>query len=166
MMLSTVTKEITTSNTLERGYVRVIEADSSKYDTGVRALNLARVYSIKELDFEDLDLTYVDVDLNSVTSNFSMGIRKLSKTKVQEVAKALSNWKYKYQGGYSIYDLESWVVGKEAVHSTTFRKDLYDLMVSLPHLFNLEVEEVAKEEVKEGLNELDFVEDSDFSLFD
>lgn len=165
MMLESVTKDITKSNTLERGYVRVIEADSSKYDTGVRALNLARVYNVKPLDFKDLDLTYINVDLNSVVGDFSVILRKLTKSQLLEVAKALESWKYRYQGGYSVHDLESWVVGKEALHSTTFRKDLYDLMVSLPHLFNLESikeVEVKSETVQDDLE----VFEDDFSIFD
>jgi hypothetical protein len=170
MMLSTATTDLQKATaTLERGYVRVVEADSSKYDSGVRALNLARVFEITPIKFEDLDLSYIDVDLDSVISNFSKALRTLNQTELQNLAKVLSSgWKYKYEGGYTVYDIESWVFGKSAIHTTSFNKDLHDLMVSLPNLFKgytgSRLESVTKPSISNELEEVG--EEDDFSIFD
>lgn len=52
-----------------RGYVRVPELGSSRYDaTGVRALNLTRI--LKAEIIPEVDRTFIDVDLASAVANF------------------------------------------------------------------------------------------------
>ena len=165
LMLGDVTEDLRVSSTLERGYARVAEADSSKYDLGVRALNLARICNYCNIDINDLDLTYIDVNLDDVTAKFSLEVRKMNPTQLQGVANAMKGWKYPYSGGYAVHDLESFVLAKESIHTTTFRKDLWDLMVSLPQYFNLE-EKDKVECAKEKEDDLDFLVEDDFSLFE
>lgn len=168
MMLSGVTENFLTSSTLGRGYVRVIEADSSRYDQGVRSLNLARVVGVKEVDFSELDLSYVSVDLRNVVASFGVCIRNLNQNDLKLLYETIKGWEYQYEGGYSIYDLESWAIGKEAVHSTTFQRALHDFMVTNERFFSgyngdgvLTTEKDTQEENK-NLFELE----EDFSLFD
>lgn len=165
VMLGGVTNDLTQSTSLERGWIRVAEVGSSKLETGLKAINLARVMSWKEIPIEEMDLSYVDVDLEGIVNKFCNALRDLSKSQFNDLCGVLSDWKYSYKGGYVIHDVETWVFGKEALHTVTFQKDLYDLMISLPDFFKMNEEE-ENIHIEESNDIQEDLEEEDFSFFD
>lgn len=59
------------SRKITRGFIQVPEFGASIYDsTGTRALTLSRIVSMRKLIKEEVDLSYINVDLDSVYDNF------------------------------------------------------------------------------------------------
>ena len=56
------------SQHVNRGYIKVPELGASKYDSGVRSLNIARILDMKVV--KEVDRSFINVDLNNVIANF------------------------------------------------------------------------------------------------
>lgn len=168
MVLGSITKDFASSDAISRGYIKVVEANASKFDTGVRAVNLARLLEVKEIAFEDLDLSYININLDRVVDEVNSYILNFNQQGFIDFSNVLRKWKYKYEGGYSAHALTSFLVGCDAIHTTTFKKDLFDLVSTLPQLFNgieIKLSAVQPEETKSiDLNLT--TEEDDFSIFD
>ena len=63
-------KEVLTN----RGYVRVPELGASKYDSGVRAINLTKLKSVSPVAVNEVDTRFIEVDFNGIATAFSSGI--------------------------------------------------------------------------------------------
>ena len=53
-----------------KGYIRVVELGASKYDSGVRALNLAKINTYKQIEDSDVDYRFIDVDFGGLQDTF------------------------------------------------------------------------------------------------
>lgn len=126
---------------ISRGYIKLPEVGASVYDgTGVRSLNVARILRAEIV--QDVDRTFIHVDLSSTLENFNNGIEY-----------ALKNFEDK------IPDIYRGVLGKEPpegvpilslatematfcsdrvmILSTTFQRQLHLFMVKNPQWFPL-----------------------------
>lgn len=73
---------MTLSSKIHRGYVRIPELGASVYDSsGTRSLNLARILKVEAVD--EVDRSFIKVDLNSVLANFDISLDYLAKTAPQ-----------------------------------------------------------------------------------
>lgn len=132
---------MTLSSTQKRGYVKLPEIGSSRYDeTGTRSLNIARILEIESVT--EVDRTFIDVDLASVCVNFensvdymytnmqdqvvSMGLALIGAT-VGEVTTA----------SQMVAECRGWVGTQALILSTTFYRQLHLFMVSNPQWFPL-----------------------------
>lgn len=62
----------------ERGYVRVPEVGASKYDSGVRALNLTKIFEMKPISIDDVDKRFIDIDFAVIVPSFKSSIDKVN----------------------------------------------------------------------------------------
>lgn len=70
----------------DRGYVRLPEFGSSMYDeTGVRAVNINRILACNEMAVTDVDLSYINVDLDGVLDAFKEGLQRVYGSSPQEM---------------------------------------------------------------------------------
>ena len=60
---------MTLPSKMARGYVRLPELGSSKYDSGVRSLNLSRIVHIRKV--EEVDRSFINVNLDAVQEVFN-----------------------------------------------------------------------------------------------
>lgn len=123
---------------INRGYVKIPELGASRYDeSGCRSLNLARV--LKAEVVQDIDRTYIDVDLNSVVENFSAGIDYIQTHKLcslKEVYEEFVSEECVFDSDAAIAaKLKEWATSRVLWLSTTFMRDLHKLMVGHPLWF-------------------------------
>lgn len=129
------------SSKQHRGYVKVPELGLSKYDAaGVRALNLARILTVKKVD--EVDRSYIDVDLDSCVGNFYDSLdylvshfpEKLGIVYAQLCGSAGSVPADASQA--TVLDaIHKFVDMRNILLSTTFHKALHKYMLSNPDLF-------------------------------
>lgn len=152
------------SKTLERGYIRVIEIGTNLRNHASRSINLARILKIEKAE---PDLTFVDVDLDTVKSTF---LSKLDNKNVnyKELVDTLdlfqvgSTREYNHNTISSYSELENWVEMQEVLLSTPFIKQLALFMIGNPQWFDGYTG--SSEEVKNL--DYDFNDDTDDDDFD
>lgn len=126
---------------LSRGYVRLPELGASKYDlSGNRTVNLGRIVSIDRLSEKDVDTSFINVDLNSVSKNFIVCVDELAKMSPQQIkpmAETLTGGTFVDSATPSSIQVavESWVLEQETVLTTQFRRVLHNFMISNPMWF-------------------------------
>ena len=126
------------SSHVNRGYIKVPELGISKYDeTGVRSLNVARILGMKVLD--EVDRTFINVDLNSVVFNFNKSLEYITSKDsscVKDIYTALTGEEPKSeQIAQIIHDIQEFVTGRSTLLSTTFHRALHLFMVKNPMWF-------------------------------
>lgn len=126
------------SSRISRGYVKVPELGTSIYDeTGVRAVNIARITKIEEVS--EIDDRYIRVDLNSVVANFQECINWMV-TKMPEtipvIYKDLTDKDVEDKSTpVIVQELFDYVDNRNIILSTTYRRSLHDYMVEHPNYF-------------------------------
>lgn len=128
------------SATMGRGYIRIPELGASKYDaSGVRALNLARILRVEKVS--DIDTTYIDVDLDSVISNFSDSLDYLLTKQPEKVSQVyrdlLEEEPTSNQYPVLASQIKSFVNTRGIIFSTMYHRQLHSYMVMHPDLFPL-----------------------------
>lgn len=117
-----------------RGYISVPEVGLPKDDRGVRSINFNRIIDIS-FGVEP-DLTFVDVDLAKVVSEFNNLIEGFTNSKVEYLVEGLiSEGVLKEDGGKwktepSAYTLTGHIDVMEKILGTGFQKDLYNFIFS------------------------------------
>ena len=132
------------STRMNRGYIKVPELGASIYDaSGVRSLNVARILKAEVVD--DIDSSFINVDLGSVVANFEDCCDYLVKNNMLNELYAM----YKELTGadYDVANISSGVVCSTAVKdyvqnrsvwlSTSYHRDLHRFMVLHPEWFPL-----------------------------
>ena len=61
-----------------KGYIRVVELGASKYDSGVRALNLAKINTYKQIEDSDVDYRFIDVDFGGLQDTFHYYMERIA----------------------------------------------------------------------------------------
>ena len=156
------------SNTLSRGYIRVIEVGTNLANHASRSINLARILKVEKAE---PDLTFVDIDLDSVKSTFlakldKKGINYKELVDTLELFQVGSTREYNNSPISSYSELENWVEMQEVLLSTPFTKQLALFMLGNPQWFD---GYTGARDIPE-LREYDFGDDSsddddDFDLF-
>jgi len=123
---------------INRGYIKLPELGASKYDdTGCRSLNLTRILSAKVVD--EVDRSYIDVDLNAVLDNFSAGIDCIIAQKLcslKDVYEEFVREECVFDSDAVIAEkLKEWARGRSVWLSTTFQRELHSMIVSHPLWF-------------------------------
>lgn len=122
-----------------RGYIRVFEVGGSIYDSPTRSINYARILGIKQITLDDIDLSYINIDLNSVLSTFVDGVLTNYKHS-RDIIGMLHD--FEVSGAKSLKltassnDLEFWANGQVTLLSTTFLRELALFMLACPQWFN------------------------------
>lgn len=149
---------------IHRGYIKIPELGASKFDaTGVRSLNVARILEMKPMSKDEVDTTYIDVDLGSVTALFQDNIEyalKHSPDSLSDIYEVVTGEKSDASASGIVDALVEYVKGQEVLLSTTYQRNLHKLMIGNPHLFPRYTGGIKKEvtaEVKNyGVVPLDF----------
>lgn len=124
--------------TLERGYIRVIEAGTSLNSGATRSINFARIIGIEK---KYPDTTFVNTDLDLVLDTF---IRCINSTNapVKDIVEMLDVFgvgqsrKVAGRTISNVQDLEDWARAQELLLSTPFIKQLALFMMGNPQWFN------------------------------
>ena len=121
----------------ERGYIRVFEVGSSKYDEPLRAVNYARIIKFYK---SEPDLAYINVDICSAMEVFKECIKDV-RIPVDEVVEMLNIFsvgterKVNDKDIKTTQDLENWVDAQEILLSTVFLRQLAMFMIGNPQWF-------------------------------
>ena len=128
------------SRTQSRGYVYVPELGGSRYDAShTRALNISRILKLRKV--ESVDRSYIDVDLDSVIEAFKLNIADLALNNPAGVRTIYDTFDIHFEGDSTVSPMTLAEAVKERVgqydtiFTTTFRRKLHTLMVSMPSLF-------------------------------
>ena len=125
-----------------RGYIRVPELGSSRYDlSGVRAINIARLLAVCEVP--SADRTFIDVDLDSVLYNFTQYLEFLTVKMPGELvvmAKHLGLEEKLISGSSDTpvllsENIKSFVETRAILLSTSFIRTLHLFMINNPQWF-------------------------------
>lgn len=152
---------------IERGYIRIFEVGSSKYDSPLRAINYARILGFKK---EEPDLTYINIDLSSVLSTFVSHINSIN-ADIEEIVDMLdvfevgSERKVNGREIKTTQDLEIWAENQEILLSTVFLRKLALFMIGNSHWFGGYTGEPKDEKtyVSTG-DELDSIDSFEFDI--
>lgn len=134
---------MTLSSKMNRGYIKVPELGASVYDgTGVRSLNIARLLSAKVVN--EVDRTYIKVDLNSAVINFENGMDYMCKNITDSVVdcyRALTGEDCNEEKCSSAIlaseASKEYVRGRSIFLSTSYHRALHLFMISHPEWFPL-----------------------------
>lgn len=157
---------------LERGWVRIPEVGSSVIeDTGVRALNFARITKMEVANVEDVDTSYINVSLNNVLTIFENTVNQLVQkneyNKIFRIYVGLqhlgftSDLKKLPNSFNSIYEIAKELrefISSKRYAGTPFLRMVHTFMVSEPDLFNNYTGEKIKitKHTNYGVDEMDF----------
>lgn len=152
------------SSKMSRGYIRVPELGSSIYDnSGVRALNLARLLKVEEIT--EPDTTFIHVDLESVEQNFydciDYAVKKFP-DQVIPIYDALVGEPLETDNVLSVVSkLNEFVRTSKIILSTQFLRDLHVFMVTNPQWFPMYTGKpndggVSQSSTSFGVEEMDF----------
>lgn len=123
--------------TMERGYIRVIEVGTNIKSNPLRSINFARITEIRR---EDPDLTFLNIDLDTVHDTFLDGINAKG-VNIEEVVASLEMFQLgkdrKYGGRdiKTVSDLEGWFEANTMLLSTPFTKSMALFMIACPQWF-------------------------------
>lgn len=125
---------------LNRGYLRVPEFGISKFDSsGLRAVDLGRIQSVRVIPKEAVDLSFVDVDFTSIVPTFRAVVSSLNSVSILQMlymrvlgAPAPANMTTPDVLRTAILE---YVSVQCLLSSTTHQRFLHKLMISIPQLF-------------------------------
>lgn len=151
--------------TLERGYIKVIEVGTNLRNYALRSINLARILKIEKAD---PDLTFVNVDLDTVKSTFlsclyNKNINYKEFVDMLDIFKVGTTRNYNGKVISSYSELESWTESQEMLLSTPFLKQLALFMMGNPQWFDNYTGE-RKEIVSEDINDTSESDDLDLDF--
>lgn len=115
------------------GYIRVIEAGGSKYDTPCRSINFARIISIEK--GASPDFTFIDIDLDSAVYEFKKNIPTNQEKLQALVAKMVKSNVMSEEESKKIginTSLDEWVDAKSIVGTTVFSRSIALFMLANP----------------------------------
>lgn len=156
---------MTLGSKMHRGYVRIPELGASVYDaTGTRSLNLARILRVEKV--AEADRTYINVDLNSVCTNFDNSLDFLAQTMpecVEQCYKELLGTEADVSRATTmaqqIEECKAYVRSRSAFFSTAFHRDLHKFLISYPGWFPLYTGKPAQQVTSSanyGVTDMDF----------
>ena len=158
--------DLMTIKSLDRGYIRVIEVGTNIRNHASRSINIARIVGFQKAE---PDLTFINVDLDTVKSTF---LNTLSNTKVNykelvdmlEVFNVGTNREYNDHNISSYFELSNWVETQEMLLSTPFIKQLALFMMGNPQWFKGYTGESVKEVQTDVIDDFDDDFDLDFDM--
>lgn len=132
---------MTLGSKLGRGYIKVPELGSSRYDsTGTRSVNIARLLKIQKL--EEVSREFIDVDLSSVQLAFENGLNVLTVKHPEHLVRLAGIVGTEDLSGGET-DVQLSQIIKRTVDtnctilSTTYLRELHRIMTKHPEMFPL-----------------------------
>lgn len=132
---------MTLGSKLGRGYIKVPELGSSRYDsTGTRSVNIARLLKIQKL--EEVSREFIDVDLSSVQLAFENGLNVLTVKHPEHLVRLAGIVGTEDLSGGET-DVQLSQIVKRTVDtnctilSTTYLRELHRIMTKHPEMFPL-----------------------------
>lgn len=132
---------MTLGSKLGRGYIKVPELGSSRYDsTGTRSVNIARLLKIQKL--EEVSREFIDVDLSSVQLAFENGLNVLTVKHPEHLVQLAGIVGTEDLSGGET-DVQLSQIIKRTVDtnctilSTTYLRELHRIMTKHPEMFPL-----------------------------
>lgn len=127
-----------TSSNILRGYAMLPEVGASKYDlSGKRALNLSRIIRVEEVD--EVDRTFIEVDIDDVDSKFMSYVYRISHSNAQGVFmlyKALTGNDFTSTSTVlCVSEIDKFVKEQKSLMSTSFLRQLHLFMIGNPAWF-------------------------------
>ena len=119
--------------TTQYGYIRVIEAGGSRYDTPCRSVNFARILSTEK--GTKPDLTFIDVDLNSAVSDFKRALPTDAARTEELIKKMIASGLISEEEAIRVgkdTSLDEWADGKAIVGTTVFSRSIASFMLANP----------------------------------
>lgn len=131
------------NKSIDRGYIRVFEVGTCRYENPLRSINYARILKY-ELDVEP-DLTFLDINIGSAQEAFTSAAIKAGEGGAEKLWEALKLFeldKYGSPISISLDGIIDWVNGCSIKYSTMFLRELALAMVAQPDLFGWSGEEI------------------------
>lgn len=125
---------------INRGYVKLPEFGISRHDySGVRALNLSRITEIRSINPSEVDLSFIDVDFDTILPNIKQGIYAINNIEVlRMIYQELSGnpAPQEQQAPHEVRQfLEEFIDAQHAIGTTTALRHLHKYMVARDNLF-------------------------------
>lgn len=142
-----------------RGYIKVPEVGLPRFDeTGVRSLNLIRLLEIRPITLDEVDLSCVNVNLNTVQGSFVRGIERLAGVNKEELlvlyrelTEDQTELTHEIQAAVLVEKIKQFIDQRIIVFSTTYLRALHKFMVEHPQWFN-ETSDTITTEIKSSAN--------------
>ena len=142
-----------------RGYIKVPEVGLPRYDeTGVRSLNLIRLLEIKPITLEEVDLSCVNVNLNTVQGSFVRGIEHLARVNKEELLvlyRQLTEDQTEITNGINeavlVEKIKQFIDQRIIIFSTTYLRTLHKFMIENPQWFTVTSDTIPTE-IKSSVN--------------
>ena len=142
-----------------RGYIKVPEVGLPRFDdTGVRSLNLIRLLEIKPVTLDDVDLSCVNVNLNTVQGSFVRGIEHLTSVNKEELlalyrklTEDQTELTGEIQAAVLVEKIKKFIDQRIIIFSTTYLRALHKFMIENPQWFT-ETSDVITTEIKSSAN--------------
>lgn len=142
-----------------RGYIKVPEVGLPRYDeTGVRSLNLIRLLEIKPVTLDEVDLSCVNVNLNTVQSSFVRGIEHLARADKEELLvlyRKLTEDQTEITNGINeavlVEKIKQFIDQRIIIFSTTYLRTLHKFMIENPQWFTVTSDTITTE-IKSSVN--------------
>lgn len=142
-----------------RGYIKVPEVGLPRYDeTGVRSLNLIRLLEIRPITLDEVDLSCVNVNLNTVQGSFVRGIERLAGVNKEELlvlyrelTEDQTELTHEIQAAVLVEKIKQFIDQRIIIFSTTYLRALHKFMVEHPQWFN-ETSDTITTEIKSSAN--------------
>ena len=142
-----------------RGYIKVPEVGLPRFDeSGVRSLNLIRLLEIKPITLDEVDLSCINVNLNTVQGNFVSGIEHLAGVSKEELlvlyrklTDDTTELTHEIQAAVLVEKIKQFIDQRIIIFSTTYLRTLHKFMVENPQWFST-TSDVVSTEVKSSVN--------------
>ena len=157
---------ISVDTLINRGYIKVLELGASKYDSGVRALNIAKIKSYEEITDDEVDYRFVDVDFSTIVDTFKFHIERQSDIELlNNVNKDLNpDAKESTSKPYILNALFQVVDSNVVYGSTQYLRELYLYMADHPNIFGASV--VQSFDFNMGVSNIDITDGGTFTFED
>ena len=125
------------NSSLSRGFIRVFELGASMYDRPLRSINYARIVSFRE---KEPDLTYINIDLDSVLETF-IDATRTSSLNVKELINNLELFEVGTERTIkgaeikNFLEIEEWAQQQYTLLGTVFLRQLALFMLGNPLMF-------------------------------
>ena len=127
------------SSKVNRGYIKIPELGASRYDTGVRSLNIARILKMQIVD--EVDRSFIDADLENVVDNFTKEISAVTLKNpelIPDIYRALVKEEPEGDNPTIISSaLMGYVEKNHKLLSTTYDRSIHMFLIEHPEWFPL-----------------------------
>ena len=132
---------LTLDTLFNRGYIRIVELGASKYDSGVRAINVAKIKSAEEISDDEVDYRFVDVEFDTIVDTFKYHLERQSDIELLNKINGdfNENPEHSESKPYILNEIFKKVDSNVTYGSTQYLRQLYLYMADRPEIFGASV---------------------------